>query len=133
MQKRIIMRYHGIRICENSVLSFSYIYYNAWILCGNSTDFELIYTSSMSDLVSMQIYFCLLYSSSSFLFFSHILQGNSILDMTSHKFKERPEFTYFSPYLSDFRTFRFGPNTVQNVFKIPQKPVKCFQPGTDAN
>lgn len=98
MQKRNIIKYHEIHLCENSILSFSYIYYNAWILCGNSTDFELIYTSSISDLVNMQIYFYLLYSSSSFIFFTHILQGNNILDMTSHKFKERLEFTYFSPY-----------------------------------
>lgn len=52
-----IMNYHEIHLCENSALSFSYIYYNAWFLCGNSTDFELIYTSSISDLINMQMYF----------------------------------------------------------------------------
>lgn len=91
------MKYHEIHVCENSVLSFCYIYYNAWILCGNSSDFELIYTSSISDLVNMQIYFYLLYSSSSFLFFTHFLQGNNILDTTPRKFKGKLEFTHFSP------------------------------------
>lgn len=127
-----VMNYHEIHLCENSALSFSYIHYNAWILCGNSTDFELIYTSSVSDLINMQIYFSCL-QLKFILIFTHILQENNILDMTSHKFKKKLELTHFSLHLSNVKTFRLGPNKIENDLKIPEKLVKRFLPTTDSN
>lgn len=51
--------------------------------------------------------------------------------MTSHKFKKKLELT--SLHLSNVKTFRLGPNKIENDLKIPEKLVKRFLPATDSN